>query len=76
MFVRLLIGLALSYISYLLTPKPEEPKPAKLSDLDIPKVEEGSEVPVAEGSPWIKAMQVHAYGDFDTKKIKASGGKK
>lgn len=76
MWVRLLVGLALSYISYLFSPKPEVPKAPKFEDLDIPITTEGAEFPIAEGSPWIKAMQVHAYGDFDTKKIKASGGKK
>lgn len=72
MWVNLLIGVALSYVSYLLTPKPKGPKAATLDDFDIPKSEEGTEIGIAHGSPWITSMHVHWYGDFDSKAIKKS----
>ena len=71
-----IIGIGLQILSYLLAPKPPEPKAATLSDFDIPKSKEGDEVPRIYGTAWCKAPQVHWFGNLKTKKIKASGGKK
>ena len=74
MFANLLLGLLLNYISYLLTPKPQPPKPAEALE-GVPRSEEGEEIPIAYGSPWILAPQVAWSGDFSYEPIK-SGGKK
>lgn len=75
MWVNLLIGVALSYVAYLLSPKPTPPDPASLDDFDIPKSDEGSEIGIAHGSPWVTSMHVHWFGDFGTVAIKEKVGK-
>ena len=74
--INLFIGILFSYISFLLRPKPEPPKPATLEDFNIPVTKQGSEIPVVYGTTWIKAPQVHWYGDFGTRGIYSEQGKK
>lgn len=73
---RLFLGVVAALVSSLLTPRPEPPKPADIEDIDVPRTEEGAEIGYAAGSPWIKAAQVHSYGDFKSEAIKSSGSKK
>lgn len=65
-----------SLLSSLLKPKPEQPKPAALSDFDLPTAEEGRPIPVIFGSPTIRGANVVWYGDLGTRPIKTKSGKK
>jgi hypothetical protein len=73
---NLILGVVAAVISALLAPRPPAPKPADLDDFDIPRAEEGVEIGIAYGSPWIKSAQVAWFGDFKSSPIKSSGGKK
>lgn len=72
--IALLIVSAL--ITYALTPKPPSPRPASLTDFDIPTAEEGRPIPVVFGTAWVTGPNVLWYGDLGIAPIKASGGKK
>lgn len=65
-----------SLLSYLLQPKPEQPKPASLSDFDLPTAEEGRPIPVVFGTVTIRGPNVIWYGDLGTSPIKTKSGKK
>lgn len=72
-----LIVLAASLlISYALAPKPPVPKPAALSDFDVPTAEEGRPIPVIFGEVWVTGSNVLWYGDLRSTPIRKKGGKK
>ena len=73
---RLILGLVLNYISFLLTPVPPGPKPAQLKDFKIPVAKEGATAGVVMGTAWIKNPQVVDYGDLKIVPIRKGGGKK
>lgn len=75
-FVYIAVLLVATFISVALAPKPPRPKPAALEDFDIPTAEQGRPIPVVFGSVTVTGPNVIWYGDLDTKKIKAKGGKK
>lgn len=76
-FIFQIILLVVSYfISAALAPKPPKPKPAALSDFDIPVAEQGRPVPVVFGSPLLTGPNVLWYGDLRTTPIQQKGGKK
>ncbi len=76
MVFQLVVMLVSALLSYLLQPKPEKPKPASLSDFDIPTAEEGRSIPVIFGRPKIHGANVVWYGDLGTRPIKTKSGKK
>ncbi len=63
-------------ISIALAPKPPTPKPATLSDFDVPTAEEGRPIPVVFGTKVIRGANVVWYGDLSTQAIRKKGGKK
>ncbi|APL99214.1 MAG: hypothetical protein EAS51_12380 [Microbacteriaceae bacterium] len=63
-------------VSYALTPKPQNQKPAAFEDLQLPTAEEGREIPVVFGTRDIKSSNVVWYGDLRTVAVKKKGGKK
>lgn len=63
-------------ISAALTPKPADARPATFEDFDLPQVDEGTPQIVYFGENWTSDWQVLAYGNFRTKKVKASQVKK
>lgn len=72
-----LIVLAISaVVSYALAPKPPAPKPAALSDFDIPQAEEGRPIPVVFGTVLVTGPNVVWYGDLGADAIVTKGGKK
>lgn len=75
-WVQLAVMIVSAIISYALTPKPPQPKPAALSDFDAPTAEEGRAVPVVFGEVWLKAPNVLWYGDLSSQPIRKKGGKK
>jgi hypothetical protein len=74
--VYLVILLVAAYVAASLAPKPPEPKPAALSDFDIPVAEEGRPIPVVFGTVTVTGPNVLWYGDLGTQAIKSKGGKK
>lgn len=74
--VQLILVIVSAIISYALAPKPKPPKPASITDFDAPTAEEGREIPVAFGQPWVKGPNVVWYGALRSEPIKKKGGKK
>lgn len=76
--IPLLIGLVLNIVSYLLMPKPKQPKPDEVKDLENPTAEAGRPVPVIFGTLRIKALNVIWFGEKSTvmREVEDSGGKK
>lgn len=75
-WVQIAIMIVAAIVSYALAPKPPTPKPAALSDFDVPTAEEGRPIPVIFGTVWITGPNVLWYGDLRSVPIRASGGKK
>jgi hypothetical protein len=75
---RLVLGLALSALSYALNPRPkrEIPQAAALDDLGLPTAEEGRPIPVVFGTVLITGPNVVWAGDLRVDPIRESGGKK
>lgn len=71
--VSILVSLALSIISYLLTPKPKTAKPDAAKDMDDPTAEAGRPYPVVFGEVTVKGGNVLWFGDkqIKTRKVKA-----
>jgi len=63
-------------ISYSLTPKPQNAKPAGLDEIQVPTAEVGREIPVLFGTREGSRVQLRRYGDLRTVPVKKSGGKK
>jgi len=63
-------------ISYLLAPKPPEPKPASLSDINMPNADADKSWPVVFGTVTDESPSVGWYGDLRSVAIKSKGGKK
>ncbi len=61
--IQLIIAIALSVISYLLTPKPKTPKPDHNRDFDSPTASSGRPVPVVWGTMTVKGGNILWYGD-------------
>lgn len=72
---RLLVGIALQVLGYLLAPKPKQAKPPSTSDLEDPTAEAGRPIPVIFGSVTIQSPNNLGFWDkkVATRKI---GGKK
>lgn len=68
MFWNIVLGIAAFALNLLLSPKPQNAKPASLADFGIPTAEEGLEIPVAFGSVWIYPNTVW-YGDLNLQPI-------
>ena len=63
-------------VCYAMTPKVAQPKPASLSDMNVPTAEPGGCVPVIFGTRLISSANVVWYGDFKYSPIKSEGGGK
>lgn len=75
-FLQLLAGVAINVLAYVLQPKPKQPKPLSVDDLEDPTAEAGRPIPVVFGT--IKIQSGNNIGDWD-KAIRhrsAGGGKK
>jgi hypothetical protein len=72
----LVLLVASTIITMILMPKPEAPKPAALEEFDFPQFEEGTAQAVFFGDCWTEGWMVLWYGNYRTKEIKSSSGKK
>ncbi|MEG3175852.1 hypothetical protein U1872_06390 [Sphingomonas sp. RB3P16] len=61
--ISLAISLALSIVSYLITPQPKVAKPVAAKDLESPTAEAGREMPVPFGTLTIKSPNCLWYGE-------------
>ena len=75
-WVQIAVMIVAAVVSYALTPKPPQPKPAALQDFDVPTAEEGRPIPVIFGTCWIKGANCLWYGDLTAEPIRSKGGKK
>ncbi len=64
------------FISAVIAPKPETPKPSSLEDFDFPQIEEGTPQAVVFGDVWISDWTVLWFGNLRTSAIRSRGGKK
>ena len=76
MWFQIALFIISTVVSILLAPKPQAPKPASLSDFDIPTAEEGRPIPVVFGTVTVTGTNVVWYGDLRVKPIKKKGKKK
>lgn len=67
------IALALNVVSYLLTPKPKQPKPEAAKQMDNPTADAGKPIPVIAGTVIVKELNILGYWDKSQKtyKVKA-----
>jgi hypothetical protein len=64
--IMFVIAIAINVVSYMLMPKPKQPKPDTVKDLDDPVAEAGKPMPVIFGRPTVKGLNVLWYGDKST----------
>lgn len=62
-FIPILISVALSVISYLLAPKPKQPKPEAAKEMESPTSEAGRPISVPFGTIMIKSPNALHSGD-------------
>ena len=62
-------------LAYAMTPKPQNAKPAGLSEFQLPTAEVGREIPVLFGTGDINGPNVVYYGDLRTVPVMKEGGK-
>lgn len=55
---------AINVASYLLMPKPKQPKPPAVQDLEAPTADAGRPMPVPFGTITIKSANVLWYGEI------------
>lgn len=74
--VQIGIMIVSALLSYALAPKPKPPKPASITDFDVPTAQEGREIPVIFGTVWVTGPNVLWYGDLRSSPIKKKQKKK
>lgn len=60
--IAFLVAIAVSYVAYLLAPKPKQPK-HEATDLEYPTVSAGRPIPVVFGTVIVKSPNVLWYGE-------------
>lgn len=61
--IPLLISLAISAASYLITPKPKAPKPPAVQQADAPTADAGKPIPVIFGTITVTELNVLWFGE-------------
>jgi len=70
------VMIAVIILSIVLAPKPESPKPASLTDFEVPTADNSRAIPVVFGTVMVSGPNVVWYGDLNTQAIYSEGGKK
>lgn len=73
MWPQIIWAVVMLVVSYALRPKPETPKPASLTDLEVPTADQNRPLPVLFGRKRIRGANVVWYGDLSTDPIKKGG---
>lgn len=71
--LRLLIGILLNILAYLIMPRPEQPK-QEIKELDDQTSESGRPVAVAFGTVWVKSPNLLEFGDKSYRERKVYPG--
>lgn len=74
--IYIAIVIVSAFVASALAPKPPKPRPAALSDFDVPTAEDGRPLPMVFGSPTVTGSNVIWYGDLSSSPIRTKGGKK
>lgn len=61
-FISLLLGILFAVISFLLAPKPKQPKPPEVEDQEDPTAD-FREIPIVFGTLTVKGVNVLWFGD-------------
>lgn len=67
--IQMAISVALISLAYIILPKPKPEKP-EAQDIDLPKANAGSPIPVVFGTKTVQGLSVLWYGEKTTKKYK------
>jgi hypothetical protein len=59
----IILGIAISFVGYLLSPKPKAPKPAAAQDITAPTAEAGRPAPYIAGTITTTGPNVIWFGD-------------
>lgn len=70
--VQILVSIALSYLAYLLAPKPKQAKPAAATEMENPTADAGRPIPVVFGTITIKAPNFLWYGEKTVKEYRVN----
>lgn len=65
--IQIVVSIALSYLAYLLAPKPKQPKPAAAAEMENPTADAGRPIPVVFGTVTIKGPNFLWYGEKTVK---------
>ena len=65
--VQILVSIALSFLAYLLAPKPKQAKPAAATEMENPTADAGRPIPVVFGTVTIKGPNFLWYGEKTVK---------
>lgn len=76
MFWNILIGLALMIIGYLIMPKPKQPKPPEMSELEGPTADAAAPIIKVFGDMTVKSMNTLWYGHIANVRKKKKSNKK
>lgn len=70
--VQILVSIALSFLAYLLAPKPKQAKPAAATEMENPTADAGRPIPVVFGTITIKAPNFLWYGEKTVKEYRVN----
>lgn len=76
MILSLIVGIALLFLGYALSPRPKAAKPSEMSEMDLPTAEAGKPIGVIFGEIKIKSPNFLWYGDYYNLKRTAKTKKK
>jgi hypothetical protein len=65
-WIALILGIGLSIVSFLLAPRPKQPPPPAVKDMDEPTAEAGRPIPVVFGTVIVKGLNVLHWSDKAT----------
>lgn len=74
-WIYLVVAVIVAIVAYAMTPKPPDPIPPMLKDINAPTAEEGRPIPVVFGTWVVKSPNIVWYGDLGYKPVKSKGGK-
>ena len=63
------LGITVSYISYLILPKPPTTKPEETQDLDAPEADPSMPIPVVFGTMRVKGLNTLGYANLSKREF-------